>query len=377
MKIDLVIPALNLGGSERQLTGLAIGLHEADHDVNVITLRSGGVLESELSSHGVRIVSLESKSHDGGSRKGLRERTRHPQAMNALIQHWRYRRPDAIQAWLPEAQIIALPVAAALRIHHRIMALRSMSEPVNLTAARRLLVGGAARCSTLVTANAQAILDDPGWPIAALPHRVITNAVSMPPASATPSTQPAQGIVVANLTPIKGHELLLQALTLMDKPPRLTLVGSGPEFSALTRGITELRLDGVVTIVQDVTDPIPLLTASQFFILPSPSEGLPDAVLEAMAAGLPVVAFAVGGIPELVENGETGLLVEPGDVPGLARAIDKIAGDPTWRAQAGAKARERARDFSWECVVRKNLDAMAPAKSGKKKRKSGESRGNR
>ncbi len=77
-----------------------------------------------------------------------------------------------------------------------------------------------------------------------------------------------------------------------------------------------------------------------------------------MAAGLPSIAFRVGGIPEIIEDGETGLLVDPGDVPGLALAIGDVARDAEWRARAGANAAARAGSFDWKSLIRQNLEMM-------------------
>jgi glycosyltransferase involved in cell wall biosynthesis len=89
-------------------------------------------------------------------------------------------------------------------------------------------------------------------------------------------------------------------------------------------------------------DDVPrVLAGSDLFVLPTPSEGLSIAIMEAMAAGLPVVATAVGGNPELVEPGITGLLVPAGDAGALAAALREIAGDPGRRRDMGRAARSR------------------------------------
>ena len=89
---------------------------------------------------------------------------------------------------------------------------------------------------------------------------------------------------------------------------------------------------------------------------------MPNAVMEAMAAGLPIVAFRVGGIPEIVEDGVTGILVDPGDVQGLAEAIARVAADPQWRVAAGAAARRRVEELSWNAMIRRNMEVMGMAK---------------
>ena len=89
---------------------------------------------------------------------------------------------------------------------------------------------------------------------------------------------------------------------------------------------------------------------------PSTDEGLPNAVLEAMAAGLPVVSTRVGGIPDLIDDEVTGLLVAPGDPEALAAAITRLVTDEPLRLRLGAAARERARDFSWQACTDRHVE---------------------
>lgn len=350
MRIDLVIPALGVGGSERQLVGLAKGLAAAGLAVRVITLRDGGKLKEQLEAADISVVSL----NGDGSQASIG-----PVSSGRALWHlWRRSKPDAVQAWLPEAQIVALPMARLVRIPQRWMVLRSMSAPVNLTSLSRRALAVAARCSTLVVGNAQAVLDDPGWPIGENRRLMIPNAVTMPHETADPGAHPASGVTVANFTPIKGHSDLLSALAMLSDPPRMILVGTGPEKKAIASQADRLGLTKHVELVEGISEPLSRLLDAQFFVLASPSEGLPNSVLEAMAAGLPIVAYRVGGIPEVVEDGVTGYLAPPGDTEGLARAIERVAGDATWRSEAGSRARSVARSFSWESLAQRNLAAL-------------------
>src|SRR5438128_997612 len=105
--------------------------------------------------------------------------------------------------------------------------------------------------------------------------------------------------------------------------------------------------------------------ARDLFVLPSLFDSFPIAILEAMAAGLPVIATRVGGVPEVVLDGETGLLVEPGDPKRLASAIEMLASDASARRNMGKQGRARAQLFSWEDVIARTWRVYQEAVNGR------------
>jgi len=164
---------------------------------------------------------------------------------------------------------------------------------------------------------------------------------------------------VGRLAAVKDQRTLLLALAeLLDASPqqrdilRCILVGDGPERQALQTLIAELGLQHCVWMAGDRDDIPELLASMDVFVLPSLGEGISNTVLEAMASGLPVVATRVGGNPELVEDGVTGLLVPVGDVTALANALQTLIDDPAQCEQmAHAAVRRVQRDFDWERTV--------------------------
>ncbi|MGH9309515.1 MAG: glycosyltransferase [Vicinamibacterales bacterium] len=152
---------------------------------------------------------------------------------------------------------------------------------------------------------------------------------------------------VGRLSREKGHDVLLRAFALMarnDSPPcKLILAGEGPEREWLARLANRLGMDRVVTFRGAVSNPAALYECADLFALPSHSEGSPNALLEAMAAGMPVVASDVGGVAEIVAHGRTGLLVRRGDTQALAASLQRLAADPDLRRQLGAAARAHVR----------------------------------
>ncbi len=152
-------------------------------------------------------------------------------------------------------------------------------------------------------------------------------------------------LTVANLTRIKDHAGLLQAVATLAPASRarlrLRFVGEGPMRADLERLIEAHGLGAVVELVGASDRIAAEMAAADIFVLPSVLEGMSNAILEAMASALPVVARAVGGNSELVVHEETGLLCAVDDVAGLARAIDRLATDQALRERMGKAARCR------------------------------------
>jgi glycosyltransferase involved in cell wall biosynthesis len=160
--------------------------------------------------------------------------------------------------------------------------------------------------------------------------------------------------MVANLRREKGHDVLLQAAAIVVgqfPDARFDLVGAGPEQAALRAQADTLGLGNAVSFLGHCEDVPARLAAADLFVLPSRSEAFPNAVLEAMAIGLPTVASSVGGLLEVIEHGRTGVLVPPGDPVALAGEISRLMADPAHAAQLGAAARAHALTFSFTRMV--------------------------
>jgi glycosyltransferase involved in cell wall biosynthesis len=153
---------------------------------------------------------------------------------------------------------------------------------------------------------------------------------------------------VARLDYLKDHLTAVRTLGRVARQVpdvRLVLVGEGPEGLAIEAQVEQLGLTGQVLFLGLRKDVGRLLQAADLFLLTSVSEGIPLTVIEAMAAGLPVVVTQVGGLPEVVQEGVTGLLAPPGDDAALADRILSLAGRPERRAELGRLGRERSREL--------------------------------
>jgi glycosyltransferase involved in cell wall biosynthesis len=161
-------------------------------------------------------------------------------------------------------------------------------------------------------------------------------------------------LLVARLDYLKDHATALRTLhrVAAQRPNvRLVLAGEGPERTAIEQQIAELGLGGQVRLLGLRKDVARLLKATDLFLLTSISEGIPLTVIEAMAAGLPVLATRVGGLAELVEDGQTGFLAPARDDVTLADRLLQLAADPDLRQQFGQHGKERAQALFTESLM--------------------------
>lgn len=175
---------------------------------------------------------------------------------------------------------------------------------------------------------------------------------------------------------VKGQDVLISAMArLLARPPwagrlRLLLAGDGEEQASLQHRAASLGIGDRVHFLGHISDAPAFLAAIDLHVLASRSESLPYALLESARAGTPCVATRVGGIPELVIHGETGLLAAPGDVAGLAEAIALACGEPGLRERLGRSLRQHAAaNFSVRRMVQGHLEVyraiMARANGGR------------
>ena len=217
---------------------------------------------------------------------------------------------------------------------------------------RRLLY----RRADVLTANTMGVMDSLVPLFQARQLALLPNPLPMPlvPVSVG-SAGGRQGFVtVARLVPQKGIDVLIRALAQTTGAARywtLTLVGDGPEREALARQGQQAGLQEQVHFLGFRSDPQKFLLQAGVFVLPSRFEGMPNALLEAMASGLAVVVTdASPGPLEVVVNGVSGVVVPSEDPSALADALDRLAADPRLRERLGAEARGTLRQSDWPVV---------------------------
>lgn len=337
--IDQLAPG---AGTENQLLMLLAGLDAARVEPTLVTLTESPHWPLSQAPCPARALGVT--------------RLRSPAGARAVLDAARDLRKtgvDLVVTFFPDASVVGV-TAARLAGRPVITTRRNLGYDVSAGTPRRYRVLNP--WTTRVVANAHAVAEAVGISenldlerIDVIPNAVDLDRFRPRPPQARGETRrrlglPADGPIlacVANLRPVKGLGLLLTALgSLHGEAPHLALAGDGPLRASLQERARALGLQQGVTFLGKGHDVTEVLTAADAFVLASTSEGMPNAVLEAMAQGLPVIATAVGGTEELL--GGAGIPVPAGDPQALAGAVRGLFDDSGKAAALGRAARLRA-----------------------------------
>jgi glycosyltransferase involved in cell wall biosynthesis len=253
------------------------------------------------------------------------------------------------------SNIFALPAAAFARVAVRIGNRREINPDKTHAqiAMQRVAYGFAHR----VVANSRAAADRLlAERVGAHKVTVVPNGLDFGHFAPKAARGPLRKVImVANLRPEKGHDTLIDAAAaILPQFPDATFefVGAGPERDRVVARATRAGIAHACSFPGHRNDVAARLAGADIFVLPSRSEAFPNAVLEAMAAGLPVVASGVGGILELIDDGRTGLLARPGDARILAGHLTRLMTDPALAERLGRAARADVQGrYSFERMV--------------------------
>jgi sugar transferase (PEP-CTERM/EpsH1 system associated) len=341
LRVVHVVLSLDCGGLERIVVALVREGQRRGQCVTVICLERPGTLAPQVEALGAEVICLHKQA---GIRLGLIQRVK------TLL---RELRPDVVHTHQIGALFYAGPPArrAGARVvvhteHGKHYAARRRTRWLGRWAGRyaarffcvsRDIAEEVAACRIVpqakidVVANgidtaAFAVHDDP---------RVLRRALGIPEHAPVIGT-------VGRLNEIKRQDLLLSAVAQIPDA-HLLLVGDGPRLGALRELARDLKIEDRAHFAGYQSQPEMYLRAMDLFALTSRSEGMPLAVLEAWAAGLPVVASRVGGLPDLIEEGRTGLLFAPDDQASLILALSNLLHDQRLTRRLGDAGREQVR----------------------------------
>ncbi|WP_417448406.1 glycosyltransferase [Idiomarina abyssalis] len=359
-RILIVVKGLGLGGAERHVVDIAIALAQAGHSVSVCyVLPNKNALASELKDARVTVECI------GGRVWWI---SAFPKFLRAVFRQ----KPDIIHAHLPIPAIIARLCKPFFR-YSLVFTEHNMLDrlhPITRIAHRatHVLDDVSISCS-------RAVADSLPWP-----SEVIDNGIAVPAASPKPlknshlrsklgiSEESVVFISVANLWAKKNHRLLIDAFDEAfrdegESAVNLVLVGQdGTERERLERHVDRLTTNRNIHFFGGHPSASSLLPEADVFCLSSDFEGLPIALLESMAAGIPSVTTRVGGIPSAVIDDKTGCLVDPRDQDKYALALRYLFENPNVRREMGEAAFNLVRkNFSLESMMIKTIKAYEKA----------------
>jgi glycosyltransferase involved in cell wall biosynthesis len=361
IKIIFVITGTGVGGAEKMLYHTIKGLNPERYAARLCSLKKKGEVACRLEEEGLEVYSLNMR--DEATMAGWLDSLR---ALVLLVRYFMRERPAVVHSFLFRANILAriagyltgVPVIISsvrvmggeMKWHHlidRITAFMAdhfvaVSNGVKEHIIRKAHV---AECKVSTIYNGIVVGNSAGVDVADLMNDIGLTA--------------DQRILMTagRLHRQKGYDLLLQALSVVQKSfsgVQLLILGAGQEEKSLKKLAHSLELSEKVLFLGLRSDVDRLLQCSEMFVLPSRWEGFPNVLLEAMAAGKPVVATAVGGVQELVVDEVTGILVPPQDETALADAITLLLSDKKRALAMGAAGRERVlQRFSMDTMLTK------------------------
>jgi glycosyltransferase involved in cell wall biosynthesis len=345
LRIAHVLPSFQIGGQERVALDLARTYQGEGHQVCAISLEGGpeGPLGAAFRAAGVEAWAVPKGPRVDPTlpfRLARRLAAEHIQVVHT-------HNPMALTYGAPAGKLVGAVVVHTKHGEN----LEQHGRRVLVRRALSVLADAFVAVSPQTAAAARASRDVREAKLRVIPNGIDLSRFGDPDGLARSGARQELGIPgeawvvgsVGRLAPEKNHALLVRALApRLGERARLVIVGEGPERAAIELAVRETGTARWVHLPGARSDVPRLLAAFDAFALPSISEGLPLVLLEAMAAGLPIVATSVGGIPDVVQEGVTGLLVPAADGDSLRGRLSMLQDDPALARRLGLRAREIA-----------------------------------
>ncbi len=349
-KVLYLITKSNWGGAQRYVYDLATTLDKTKFEP-VVAMGGEGILGEMLHNAGIRTIIL----HEMQNKLSLKQARKAASELRTVL---KAERPDILHVNSSTAGLIGALVGHTTRVPNIIFTAHGWAFNEDRPLSQRLMLKTLHYITVLLSdrtiAVSRAIVTQMNWLGAQRKMKVInpgrtigvtydrtearTKLIGFCPELA-PYLNDFWIVCLAELHPIKRHLVLLDAfrqLPLTDTPTRLILIGEGTERERIEIYIATHHLAGRVIVAGSITEAARFLKAFDLFVLASKSESYGYVLHEAGLAGVPVIATTVGGIPDIVENNKTGLLVPPDNAPALITAIHTLLTNPTQKAAYAA-----------------------------------------
>jgi len=331
------------GGQEIRILEEARGLAGRGHCVHLLCPPEARIFQ-EAARFGVAVTPLLiARKKPGGVFAMRRWLARHrPDVINT------HSSTDSWLSALACASVHAAPTIVRTRHISAAVPNNAATRWLYTRATRHIVTTGESLRRQLIEQNAYAAANITSVPTGIDPERYAPGDSAAARAALAAAGLTGSGpllAIVATLRSWKGHLYLLEALAGLPGV-RLAVVGDGPYRATIEEKIAELSLEGRVVFAGQQQDITPWLRAADLFVLPSyANEGVPQAVLQAMMSGVPVISTTVGAITEAVDDGVTGIIVPPRDVDALRAAVTRLLAAPDLAAAMGSAGRARALAF--------------------------------
>lgn len=347
MKCLFVINDLARAGAEKQATLLACGLKALGWSVSIVVIKERNDFAEPLAAAAIPVRSLH--------RRGPLDLAVALRLRRAIQET----SPDVVVSFLFLSNLLTVLAASLLKHRPAIVVSVRSSYRDTLTHLQRLMARVAHQGADLTLFNSMAALREEQlrFPrvsqVAYLPNSVVSTVAPAVNWSEIGIGAGPVVLSVGQLELVKGHRMLIEAFAAGKEVipgAQLVLVGDGPERERLSAFTETTGLSDRVTFLGHIQDPLPFIAGADVFVQPSLSEGMSNALMEAMSLGRCIVATRVGAASDLLEHGVQALLPPP-TVPDLAAAINRALGDPALRARLGEAVRKRAEDFSVDRIT--------------------------
>ncbi len=368
-KVLFLITKSNFGGAQRYVYDLATGLPTEEFEVAVAFGQSGS-LGTKLHENGVRTITLPSLQRDISLAKEIRSFFELSKILNQ-------EKPDILHINSSKAGALGALVGRLAGVPKIIFTAHGWAFNENRPWWQRLILKKIHWLTVLLSHQTIAVSKEVkrqmSWPfvknkmIVVYNGRSIANQRSREDSRATltqieprllPYSNDFWSTTIAELHPIKRHDAVIEAMgEVVKKFPntRHLIIGGGQEEEKLRQQIIDLDLTENIFLLGAISEAAEFLKAADLFILASRSEAMPYAIIEATIAGLPIIATDVGGIPEVIENEKSGLLVEPLNNTALINAILEVRDNDELRRKLSEGALGRSSEFSFHKTLEKTI----------------------
>ena len=341
MKVIQVIPAFRLAGAEVMCENLCVALKNAGVDVIAVSLYSENTaITDRLDKKGVRIEYLDKKPGFDAS------------VIIKLVHLFKKEKPDVVHTHI-YASKYALPAAAIAGVKKKIHTVHSMAQKEQGSLGKKVNTFLYRHCGVVPVALSSEVKKSIGevYGLQESIIPVVYNGIELSKCIRKNDYE-ANGVFtivhVGRFMKVKNHKTLIRAFAgFAEKKEnvRLQLLGEGELLDEMKNYAEKLEVADKVEFLGLQSNVYPYLNKADVFCLPSEYEGVPMTLIEAMGTGLPIVASNVGGIPDMLVNGENALLVEPNYVA-VEKAIEKLYNDVEFRIRLGNAAALRSEEFS-------------------------------